>query len=248
MNICAIVQARMGSSRLPGKVMKNLAGKTVLGQLLVRLSRARQLDGVVVATTTAPADEIICAESRKYGVMSFRGSEADVLSRYHGAALACGADAIVRVTSDCPLFDPTVLDDMLVLFRNANRNAVKVDYMSNVERRTFPRGLDAEIFTFAALDRAQKEARLDYEREHVTPYIHLHPEWFRIGSFEGTVDLSRHRWTLDTPEDWELIETIFNALGKDGRIFSTEDVLKLLNERPELAKLNAHVEQKKLGE
>jgi spore coat polysaccharide biosynthesis protein SpsF len=180
--------------------------------------------------------------------MSFRGSEADVLSRYHGAALACGADAIVRVTSDCPLFDSTVLDAMLVIFRNANCDAVKVDYMSNVERRTFPRGLDAEIFTFAALDRAQKEARLDYEREHVTPYIHLHSEWFRIGSFEGAVDLSRHRWTLDTPEDWELIETIFNTLGKDGRIFSTEDVLKLLNERPELAKLNAHVEQKKLGE
>jgi spore coat polysaccharide biosynthesis protein SpsF len=180
--------------------------------------------------------------------MSFRGSEADVLSRYHGAALACGADAIVRVTSDCPLFDSTVLDAMLVIFRNANCDAVKVDYMSNVERRTFPRGLDAEIFTFAALDRAQKEARLDYEREHVTPYIHLHPEWFRIGSFEGAADLSGHRWTLDTPEDWELIETIFNTLGKDGRIFSTEDVLKLLNERPELAKLNAHVEQKKLGE
>ena len=118
--------------------MKNLAGKTVLGQLLVRLARARQLDGVVVATTTAPADEIICAESRKYGVMSFRGSEADVLSRYHGAALACSADAIVRITSDCPLFDPAVLDAMLVIFRNANRDAVKVDYMSNVERRTFP--------------------------------------------------------------------------------------------------------------
>lgn len=248
MKICAIVQARMGSSRLPGKVMMPLAGRTVLGQLLARLARARELDAVVVATTTAPADEIICAECQKYGVMFFRGSEDDVLSRYHGAALACGAEAIVRVTSDCPLFDPTLLDEMLVIFREANRNAVTVDYLSNVERRTFPRGLDAEIFTFAALDCAQKESRLDYEREHVTPYIHLHPERFRIRSFEGATDLSGHRWTLDTPEDWELIKAIYNALSPDGRMFSTEDVLKLLNERPELAKLNAHVEQKKLGE
>jgi spore coat polysaccharide biosynthesis protein SpsF len=248
MKTCAIVQARMGSSRLPGKVMKNLAGKTVLGQLLVRLARARQLDGVVVATTTAPADEIICAESEKYGVGFFRGSEDDVLSRYHGAAVACGAEAIVRVTSDCPLFDPTVLDEMLVIFRSANRDAVKVDYLSNVERRTFPRGLDAEIFTFAALDRARKEARLDYEREHVTPYIHLHPEWFRIRSFAGAADLSHHRWTLDTPEDWELIKAVYDALSPHGELFSTTDVLKLLNERPELAKLNAHVEQKKLGQ
>jgi spore coat polysaccharide biosynthesis protein SpsF len=248
MRICAIVQARMGSSRLPGKVMKSLAGKTVLGQLLVRLARARQLDGVVVATTTSPQDDVICAESQKYNVMHFRGSENDVLSRYHGAALACGAEAVARVTSDCPLFDPSVLDQMLAVFRDANRITVTLDYMSNVERRTYPRGLDAEIFTFAALDRSHKEARIESYREHVTPYMHQHPEWFRIGSFSGDVDLSEYRWTLDTPEDWTLIKTIYDTLSPDGRAFSTADVLKLLKERPELAKLNAHVEQTKLAQ
>lgn len=245
MKIWAIVQARMGSSRLPGKVLRELAGRTVLAHLLARLARSRELDGVIVATTTAPSDDAIVAECARLGVRSFRGCEQDVLARYHGAAVACDAAVIVRVTADCPLFDPSVLDAMLASFRAATLAGDRIDYMSNVEVRRFPRGLDAEIFTFAALDSAHREARLDYEREHVTPFVHLQPERFRIASHVAPEDWSAHRWTLDTPEDWELMAAIFGALGPD---CTTEEVLNLLKARPELATLNAHVEQKKLGE
>lgn len=208
-----------------------------------RVKSARRLDGVIIATTDSPADDAVVAECRKLDVPLFRGSEDDVLARYFGAALACGTEAIVRVTSDCPLFDGALLHEMIEVFHGAN-----VDYLSNALKQTFPRGLDAEIFTLAALERANREAVKSCEREHVTPYFYEHPELFRLRSFESGVDLSAHRWTLDTPEDWELIKAIYDALSPGGRIFSTADVLNLLNDRPELARLNAHVEQKKLGE
>jgi len=153
----------------------------------------------------------------------------------------------VRITADCPLFDPNLLDQMLAVFFEANKRAVTVDCLSNVIRRTYPRGLDAEIFTAAALERANREATRPHEREHVTPYFYQHPQLFRLRSFEGDADLSAHRWTLDTPEDWQLIEAVYAALYRPDRLFTTADVLKLLKERPGLSKLNAYVEQKKLG-
>ncbi len=240
MKTVAIIQARMGSTRLPGKVLRPLAGDTVLGHVVRRVRQAKRLDGVCIATTESAADEPIVAESSRLGVSCWRGSEQDVLARYFGAAQASEADVIVRVTSDCPLFDGAVLDEMLAAFSATPG----LDYMSNVQARRFPRGLDAEIFTFAALERVHREATRQHEREHVTPYFYQHSELFRLHSFVGKEDLSAHRWTLDTPEDWQFVEAVYAALGAD---FTTASVLNLLKARPELAKLNAHVEQKKLG-
>ena len=241
MKTIAIIQARMGSTRLPGKVLKPLAGDTVLGHVVRRVREAKRLNGVCIATTESPADAPIVAECRRLGVECFRGSEPDVLARYHGAAQAIKADVIVRVTSDCPLFDGALLDKMLAEFGAANG----LDYLSNVQVRRFPRGLDAEIFTFPALERAHREAAHFHEREHVTPYFYQNPELFRLRSFENKEDLSAHRWTLDTPEDWQFVEAVYAALGPR---FTTADVMNLLKARPELATLNVHVEQKKLAQ
>lgn len=241
MKSIAIIQARMGSTRLPGKVLKPLAGDTVLGHVVRRVREAKRLDGVCIATTDSPADEPIVREAFRLGMLCWCGSEQDVLDRYFGAAQSCGADIVVRITSDCPLFDGALLDEMLAVFHTAPR----LDYMSNVQVRRFPRGLDAEIFTLAALRMAHRKAKEPHEREHVTPYLYQHPEQFRLSSFVGKSDLSAHRWTLDTPEDWQFVEAVYAALGPR---FTTADVLNLLKARPELATLNVHVEQKKLAQ
>ena len=241
----AIIQARMGATRLPGKVLKPLGGSSVLGNVLTRVKECSRLDRIIVATTDAPADDVVAAESRKFGAGCFRGSEQDVLSRYYGAAQMAEAEVVIRVTADCPLYDGTLLDRMLAVFHRVNKDTtLPLDYMSNVLERTFPRGLDTEIFTFAALERAHREAKQRHEREHVTPYLYHHPELFRLRSFKSDTNLSTHRWTLDTPEDWQFIEEVYQSLCRNGQIFSTAAVLKLLNERPELTNLNAHVEQK----
>lgn len=245
----AIIQARMGATRLPGKVLKPLGGSSVLGNVLMRVKACPRLNRVIVATTDAPADDVVAAESEKFGAGCFRGSEPDVLSRYYGAAQMAGAEVVIRITADCPLYDGTLLDRMLAVFHRVNQDTtLPLDYMSNVLERTFPLGLDTEIFTFAALERAHHEAKQLHEREHVTPYFYHHPELFRLRSFKSDTDLSSYRWTLDTPEDWQFIEAVYHNLYEEAEIFSTAGVLKLLKERPELAKLNAHVEQKKLGE
>lgn len=241
MKTIAIIQARMSSTRLPGKVLKPLAGDTVLGHVIRRVRLAKRLDGICIATTESPADEPIVTEAARLGVSCWRGSEPDVLDRYFGAARASGADVIVRVTSDCPLFDGALLDEMLAVFIATPG----LDYLSNVQVRRFPRGLDAEIFTFPALERAHREAAHFHEREHVTPYFYQNPELFRLRSFENKEDLSAHRWTLDTPEDWQFIEAVYASLGTNP---TTAEVLNLLNFRPELATLNARVEQKKLAQ
>ena len=248
MSTVAVIQARMGSTRLPGKIMRPIRGATVLGHVLTRVRACPQLDAVVVATTTNPADDQVAAESRAHGARVFRGSELDVLDRYYHAAKENQAAAVVRITSDCPLFDPHLLTRMIDEFHSLGATGRKVDYLSNTLQRTFPRGLDVEIFTFAALERAHREAAQPHEREHVTPYIHQHPELFCLRNFAGPEDLSHHRWTLDTEDDLRFVEAVYAALHREGELFSTEDVLRLLAERPDLALLNAHVEQKKLGQ
>jgi spore coat polysaccharide biosynthesis protein SpsF len=244
----AIIQARMGSTRLPGKILYGIAGKTVLGHVLSRIAACPAIDAIVVATTTQSADDLVEREARKHGATCFRGSEDDVLSRYHGAASQEKADIIIRITADCPLFDPALLEGMIARFKREQPQHPPADYLSNTLRRTYPRGLDAEIFTFDALEVANEKAVEACQREHVTPYFYQHPDLFRLISHESEIDLSEHRWTLDTQEDLQLIEAVYRALHRNGQLFTTADVLKLLKERPELAKLNAHVEQKKLGQ
>jgi spore coat polysaccharide biosynthesis protein SpsF len=228
----------MGSMRLPGKVLMDLGGETVLARVVRRLGRAKGLDQIVVATTTARSDDAIVRECARLGTLCFRGSEEDVLDRYHQAARYAEASVVVRITSDCPLIEPALVDETIqVLFEQ------DADHASNVVPRTFPRGLDTEVFTMTALERAWREAQSHYQREHVTPYFYEHPELFRAASHRGPKDYSRHRWTLDTVEDLLLIRTIY-ARFNNRDDFHWWDAIALMEKEPQLTQLNAHVIQK----
>jgi spore coat polysaccharide biosynthesis protein SpsF len=237
----------MGSTRLPGKVLKPLCGQSVLAHVVERVRSAHGVDAIVVATSTLLADDVIASEAGILGARVFRGSEVDVLSRFDGAAREVAADIVVRVTADCPLFDGSLLAFMLERFGRSIATGQTVDYLSNTLVRTYPRGLDAEIFTAAALRQAHDRAREDFEREHVTPYIYRHPELFRCENYTGTPDRSRYRWTLDTEEDWRLIEAVYAALWQPARLFSSDEVIDLLQREPAIVALNAHVEQKTIA-
>ncbi len=238
MRTVVIIQARMGSTRLPGKVLKTLGDKTVLHHVINRV-HAGDPDEIVVATSDLAQDDAIEQEALASGAKVFRGSEADVLSRYYSAAKENTAELVVRVTSDCPLYDGTLLRDMLNYYSSE-------DYLSNTIERRFPRGLDTEIFTFAVLERMFNEAKQPPEREHVTPYIYNNPDKFKIRHYKQQPNLADMRWTLDTDEDWQMIKAVYDALYVPGKIFSTVDVVEFLRENPEIAALNAHIEQKKV--
>lgn len=241
MKTVAIIQARMGSSRLPGKVLLRLHDRTVLEHVIERVRQAKRVDEIWVATTTSQADHIIMSECNKYGVFVHRGSEQDVLGRYYETACLAAADIIVRITSDCPVIEPELIDSILALYLEK-----QADYASNTQERSYPRGLDAEVFSFEALKRAFLEAVKPEQREHVTPYIYQNPDLFRLESLVHHDNVSHFRWTLDTQEDWELIQAIYDRLYTKGALFSWIDALKLMEREPRLAAINAGVEQKKL--
>lgn len=239
-----IVQARMGSSRLPGKVLKRAGGWTMLEHLLRALRASEHHPEIVVATTTAPADAAVVAEAVRLGVHSFCGSEDDVLARYAGALAKHPAEVVVRVTADCPLLDTAELDRVVAEFYRLRSTAAEVDYLTNQdgETRRIPRGADVEVISARTLERAQREARADYEREHVTPYIYLHPAKFRIArSHYPGRDLSHLRITVDTPEDLELVRRVVDALGPNPKLASVGD---FLDTHPEVRALNSEIKQK----
>lgn len=238
LKVVGIIQARTGSTRLPGKVLLEVAGRPLLQHVIDRVLAARLIKEVIVATTTKQADDAILTLAKRAGVGVFRGSEDDVLERYYQAAQACGADVVVRVTSDCPLADPQTLDQVILRFLDAQRQPYCADYVSNNLERTFPLGLDAEAFSFLALERAQKEARTPYEREHVTPYIREAEVGFRLLNLRHPWDLSFHRWTVDTAEDLTLVREIYRHLYRDNSIFHMYEVLHLFLDRPELFDIN----------
>jgi spore coat polysaccharide biosynthesis protein SpsF len=228
----------MGSTRLPGKVLTDLGGVTVLARVVRRVQRAKLIAEVIVATTDLTNDDPIVEECADLGVAYFRGSESDVLDRYYQASKAFGSEAVVRITSDCPLIDPQLVDEMVQVFISS-----EADYASNVIPRTYPRGLDAEAFTAEALTWAWLEAREPHQREHVTPYLYEHPEVFEMASASADMDYSQYRWTLDTPEDLGLIRAIYSRFhNRDD--FDWKEVLALMEREPDLADLNSHVVQK----
>jgi len=246
-NIAAIVQARTGSTRLPNKIFKELCGKPILWHVVNRLSYSKQINQIIVATTNLMEDDKVEEFCKSNKIPFYRGSSDDVLSRYYEAAKKFNVDLIVRITSDCPVIDPQILDEMLKEFIKLYE-IEKIDYMSNTIIRTFPRGLDAEIFPFNVLEKTYYEAKQNYEREHVTPYIYQHPEIFKIKNFPYEKDYSFHRWTVDTIEDFQLIEKIYESLYKENEIFYFEDILKLFEDKPELININKEVKQKNLSE
>lgn len=240
MKVVAIIQARMGSTRLPGKVLQDAEGETVLARCINRVRRSRLMHEVLVATTDRLVDDVIVEECKRYDVPVFRGDQDDVLDRYFQAAQRAKADIVVRITSDCPLIDPEITDKTIASFLE-----IKPDYASNAIVRTYPRGLDTEVMTFDALTRAWQRASKQYEREHVTPYIYEHPSEFKVLSVTGEVDYSSHRWTVDTPEDLALVRAIYSGL-KARPNFSWRDVLDLLEREPELVEINRSIPQKAL--
>jgi len=231
----AIIQARVGSTRLPGKVLKPLLGEPMLSIVVRRVARARTVDEVVVATTTLREDDAIAALGTAEGWAIERGSEVDLLDRYLGAAQAHAADVVVRITSDCPVIDPEVIDRTVEAFRVGD-----VDYASNsLEPRTYPRGLDVEVFSVGALERAWREDHDPAWREHATPYIYRHPESFRLLRVPAEHDHSDKRWSVDTPEDLAVIERIYDALGRDD--FGWEEALAVVEANPSWSLINRHI-------
>ncbi|OES46060.1 cytidylyltransferase domain-containing protein [Domibacillus iocasae] len=243
MKVAAIIQARMGSTRLPGKILKKVNGKTLLEYQIERVRQAKTIDQVIIATTVKDGDQPIVDFCQEKGISYYRGSEQDVLARYVETARKYSAEVIVRLTSDCPIIDPQVIDQTVGHFLVQRES---IDYVSNTIKRTFPRGMDTEVFAFQALQRAHQEAILERDREHVTAYIYTNPDLFRIQGIENKNDYSHYRWTVDTEEDFELISLIIDKLYSPDQFFYLENVIALLDKHPEWSKINAHIEQKKL--
>ncbi len=239
MRVVAIVQARMGSSRLPGKVLRDLCGASMLARGIERLRRARSLAGIVIATSTEPEDDAVVAEANQLGVDVFRGSAHDVLSRYHGAARAARADAVVRVTSDCPLIDPEVVDLVVQLL------SPTIDYASNTHGvRSYPRGLDCEAFFADTLDRMARMADSAAAREHVTVFIREQPDLFRTAQLVADVDDSDLRWTVDTEADLALVAALYERYQLATQPVGYRTLVERARRDPALMAINAHVEQK----
>ena len=234
MKIVAIVQARMSSTRLPGKVLMELGGKPVLAHVVERLKFCKNIEAIAIATSTDVSDNLIEDWCRKSQTICYRGSLDDVLDRYVRAARLLKADAVVRITADCPAIDPLVVDDVIEGFLTDN-------YAIYGLKGEFPDGLDCTVFATSALERAWREAKLPSEREHVGPYIEQNPQIFKGGGLEKFQGLSHMRWTLDEPRDFDFLTQIFNRLYKSNKLFFAEDILELLKLEPELALLNSNI-------
>tara|TARA_B110000014_G_C20112764_1_gene586644 strand:+ start:1549 stop:2313 length:765 start_codon:yes stop_codon:yes gene_type:complete len=230
--IGCIIQARMGSNRLPGKVMELLDEKNPsLYYTVSQIRNVKKLDKIIVATTNTKEDDIIFDFTKKMNIECFRGNEDDVLDRYYQCAKEYDLDIIIRITADCPLIDPQIVNKALNEFEIG-----KIDYIQNLDPRTFPDGMDIEIFTFNILKEAWKNADLSSEREHVTPYFRNNEKKFNIKNFSHDKDLSHYRWTLDYHEDLELIKIIVNDIIQ--RPILMKDVLSLFEKNPKLFEIN----------
>ena len=231
--VVAIVQARMSSTRLAGKVMRRISGRPMLWHVVNRLRAATCIERVVVATSTDPSDDVVAKWCRDEGVSLFRGPLSDVLARYHGAASEFGAGTVVRITADCPMIDPLLVERAVHEFMRTPG----LDYLGL--DGSYPDGLDTEVFSFSALERAFAEAALPSEREHVTPYIWKNRDKFRVRSLTHHQDLSHMRWTVDDRRDLEFVRRVFSSFACPLRVFYMEEVMELLARKPELTTINS---------
>jgi len=236
----AIIQARTGSTRLPGKILEPIAGFPLLGWCVERLRLAKTVDQVVVATSDQAADDPVEALGHDLGFGVFRGSEDDVLARFRGAVSHFGLDHVVRVCGDSPFVDPGLVDTLVRAYLAAG-----VDYASNVGARSYPRGLDCEVFSAQQLVRVEALAREPFERAHVTPYFYQNPELFSLLNVPGSTDYSQHRWCVDEPVDLAMVRALAERLS-GRRDFAWTEALAVVESDLELSRMNAQVEQKKL--
>ena len=237
--VIAIIQARMGSTRLPGKVLLDIMGKPLLAHIIDRILESKLVNSnIILATTTNPADHVLVDFANENHLDCFIGSEEDVLDRFYQAAKQAGADIIVRITADDPFKDPEIMDKIIQIMIDDN-----FDYVSNTIKPTYPEGLDIEVFSFESLERAWKESKKTSEREHVTPYIWNHPDLFKLYNVKNDVDLSSMRWTLDTDKDLEFTKAVYERLYVPGKTFLMRDILTILNDEPDLQKINTGIER-----
>lgn len=242
--VVAISQARMTSTRLPGKVLMPAAGRPLLAHHLERLSRTPGLDAIVLATTVNATDDLVVECAQSLGVTVFRGDEQDVLGRFAGAAALAEADLVVRVTADCPLIDPALVGRLITAFQEGQ----PLDYLS-IDSTRYPRGLDAEIFPRRLLDEAAATATDPAEREHVTPYLYRRPDRFRLGQAlvpEVPVNPTDQRWCVDEPADYELVRRLLEALLPSNPGFGWQDCCRTIREHPDWVDINRSVRQKTL--
>lgn len=236
--ILAVLQARTESHRLLGKVLKKILGRPMLSLQIERIQHSKRIEKLVVATSTESGDNGIETLCNDMQISCFRGSLKDVLDRFYQAAVPYRPEHVVRLTGDCPLTDPEIIDDVIDFYIKGG-----FDFVSNALEPTLPDGLDVEVFTFKALEAAWKEAVLPSHHEHVTPFIHENPGRFKIGHYKNTENLSRLRWTVDYPEDFEFVRQIYEALYPGNSGFTTQDILALLDKDPSLSEINIHFER-----
>lgn len=238
----AIIEARMTSTRLPGKIMLPVVGKAALELLIERLRQCQEISEIIIATTVNHCDDVIVDLGKKAGVKTFRGSEHDVLERVYFAAKEFGIDTIVEITSDCSLVDPDLISESIRVFKEG-----RYDYVSNVIKRTYPRGLDVQTFKTSVLEDVHRTANDPVDREHVALHIYEHPEKYRLQNFSASPELSmpEQRLTLDTPEDYFVIRSVFEALYPVSKSFRYVDIYNFLKQNPQIAAINAGIHQKK---
>ncbi|MBI5678091.1 MAG: glycosyltransferase family protein [Planctomycetes bacterium] len=236
--VLAILQARVSSTRLPGKVLKPILGQPMILRQIERIKRAKKIDHLLVATSIDQTDDKLAGLCAENGIPCFRGNLEDVLDRFYEAAKPYNPDHVVRLTGDCPLADPQLVDQVIRFHLDGG-----FDYTSNTIEPTYPDGLDIEVLRFSCLDYAWREALLPSQREHVTPFIYQQHGRFKIGCYKNEIDLSRLRWTVDEPLDFELITKIYEAIYPINSGFTTQDILVFLDKHPELKTLNTHFQR-----
>ena len=238
--ICVIIQARINSTRLPGKVLADISGKPMLLHIIERMGMVKANE-IILAIPNTKENDILEKFAKQNETKYFRGSEEDVLSRYFKTAKKNKCDVVVRITADCPLIDPGIIDKIVQEHFNS-----EADYTANVLKRTYPKGLDVEVLNFNALEKSFKEVKGRQYREHVTLYIREHPEKFKRAGVENKEDLSHFRWTVDEKEDLEFVREIYKRLYKKGKISLMEEIIRVLKKEPKLLEINKNIKRKKI--
>ncbi len=233
--ITCIIQARTGSERLPNKVLEEIENLPMICHIINRIKKAKNIDQIILATSNVESDKILLNIAKKFEIIGFAGDEKDVLDRYYNAAILYHANPVIRITGDCPLVDPILLDKMIDFFQKSN-----YDYVSNTLERTFPDGLDIEIFSIGALKKTYDESKWSSEREHVTPYILKNQNKFKTYNYKNEKNLSHLRWCVDKQNDLLMIKRIFQEM-RPNHFFSTDDILKIISEKPDISQINCDI-------